>query len=592
MESTREVPLMTPLSARTYLEAYYDLTDPTHSERLLPLVKSFQGWDLIPASVLEDAWPGEGWKEAKTDVQEGEGEEPDLKLDKLEIAPRASVVTLRGQTMDTVLQNLLDSSEENSSLVAEAELLTDFLPRLKDKLYDAAMTMKWSSHHLDLLYQALQNESEVDLSPLSNIPAKDLAVVVGKLYKYGKMRILNLSNRPDFSLEDVRSIIGTGTRLRVLCLLEMPQIPLESLGQYLVNCEVHHSDLLRWSLRGYSFFKGRNPQERMPDTVFPAIGVVSHIVWTRLESYQCKDRRNYLPNGRIDWENLRFKPSTGSWLNTYQAYDLCVPVAPCKLVPGVLRLLQWAGSAFLSLSTDLSWGMACSLASSLPYTNGTGHGISLLNPSLYLEGKFERAPVKEFCHFSLNVGEWALFLVSEAYDASDESVLKDMSDDQGVSANSSAPVTVDSAKELSNQDGETESGSFAQTPEVDPAAPKHQDSKFCPRKATSYALITRVADSGPSQYMVADVPTFLKEVLGNTPEARELIDVWSSGISTIKNAEFFGDDTYKILQKLSPKDSTPERKEAQGAKQGAEHDGTGSIQVGGTGTGGHGPEAN
>ena len=58
MESDREVPLMTPLPARTYIEAYYILSDPKNSGDLVPLVKRFDDWDLIP-----DAWPGEGWEE-------------------------------------------------------------------------------------------------------------------------------------------------------------------------------------------------------------------------------------------------------------------------------------------------------------------------------------------------------------------------------------------------------------------------------------------------------------------------------------------------------------------------------------------------
>ena len=587
MESTREVPLMTPLSARTYLEAYYVLTDPEHSEDLVPLVESFRGWDLISTSVLEDAWPEEGWKEAETDVQEEGEEEPELKLEKLEIAPRASLATLRGQSMDTIIQDLLESPEENSYLVAEAECLTDFLPRLKDKLYDATTTMKWSLHHLDLLYQALKNEIEVDLRPLSNIPAKDLAPVVAKLYENSKMSVLNLSHRPDISPEDLRSIIGTGNRLRVLCLLEMPQIPLESLGQYLVTCEVHHSDLLRWALRDYGFFERRKPLGMVPNVEFPVTGVISKIVWTGLGSDDCVDRRTYLPNGRVAWENLSFKPRNGQFFDTRQAleirlYDLCVPVAPCKLVPSVLRLLQWMGPASVVWATDVPRGMACSLASSSPCTNTNGHGISLLDPSLWLAGKYDRVPLKPFC---LNAGEWALFLVSKAYDAIDQSHMDDMLDGSRASANSDASVNVEPAEKSSNKNGDTESGSFTEAPEVDPAAPKDQDVEFRPRKAASYALITRVADSGPSQYMVADIPTFLKKVLGDTPESRELIDGWTSRFPTLENAEFFGDDAYKILQKISTEDVKPEGKEAQGGKQGAEHDGTGSIQVGGTGTG-------
>ena len=594
MESERKVPLMTPLSARTYLEAYYELNDPKHSEELLPLVESFRGWGLILASVLEDAWPGESWEEAETDVQEGKGTEPDLKLEKLEIAHRPSLDTLRGQTMDTVIQSLLDSPEENSGLVVEAQNLSDFLPRLKDKLYAAATTIEWSSHYLDLLCQALKTEVEVDLSPLSNIPAKDLAIVVAKLYENGKMNVLNLSHRPDISLEDLRSIVGTGPRLRVLCLLEMPQIPLENLGQFLVNYEVHHSDLMRLALKGF-----RDYGERLPNIGFPATGVISKIVWAGLGTSASVDRRNYLPNGRIAWENLSFSSRKAQSLDNWQAlenrlYDSCVPVTPYKLVPSVLRLLQWFGPASLSWSTDVSRGLACSLASSLPCTNGNGHGISLLNPSLWLAGMLDWDSPKESCLSSLNAGEWALFLMSKSYDAFNQSYIDRMLKDSRTSSRafykSGVPVNVDPAEKLPNKSEDTASGSSSQAPEVDPTAPKDQDVEFRPCKAASYALITRVADSGPSQYMVADIPTFLEKVLGDTLEARELIDAWTSGISTIENAEFFGDDTYQILQKLSPEDGKPKGKEAQGVKQGAEHDGTGSSQVGGTGTGDDGAE--
>ena len=593
MESTREVPLMTPLSARTYLEAYYELTDPKHSEDLVPLVESFRGWDFIATSVLEDAWPEEGWKEAETDVTAGGEEEPELKLEKLEIAPTVSLATLRGRSMDTIIQDLLESPEESSNLVAEVECLTDFLPRLKDKLYDATTTLKWSSHHLDLLYQALKNEIEVDLRPLSNIPAKDLAPVVAKLYENSKMSVLNLSHRPDISLEDLRSIIGTGTRLRLLCLLEMPHIPLESLGQYLVNCEVHHSDLLRWALRDYSFFERHRSQGMVPKVEFSGAGVVSKIVWTGLGSGACVDRRKYLPNGRVAWENLSFRPRNGQFFDTHEAleirlYDLCVPVAPCKLAPSVLRLLQWMGPASVLWATDVPRGMACSLASSSPCTNTNGHGIGLLDPTLWLAGKYDRVPLKPF---SLKTGEWALFLLSKAYDAVDQSFLDDMLERRRDSADSGPPVNVDSSKELSNKNGDPELGSFAQASEVDSAAPKDQVVEFRPRKAASYALVTRVADSGPSQYMVADIPTFLEKVLGHTPETRELINGWTSGFPTIKNAEFFGDDTYKILQKILPEEVNHEGKEAKGGEHGAEHDGTGSTQVGGTGTGDDGAES-
>ena len=540
LEGRYEAPLMTPLSARTYLEAYYDLTDPKY-EDLLPVVESFQGWDLIPASVLEDAWPEQGWEETTTDAQDGEGEVPDLKLLKLEDASKTTLNTLRGLTMDTVLQTLLDSPEADSRLMDEAGALTDFLPRLKDKLYEQAPTMGWSPYHLDLLCQALENEFVVDLSPLTNVPAKELAAVVEKLSRNGKMKILNLSNRPDISLQDLRQIIGPVTDLRILCLLEMPQIPPQSLQEYLVDFEIHHSDLLRLALRtSGSGFKDYSSHVKELSTKLRTAGVVSQMIWTGLGRSGSFDPQNYLPNGRIAWESMEFSSETyrvidGQKILKKRTLDLCVPLPPYKLIPGVLQLLQWAGSSNLDEFFHPFKGMACSLASLLPHSNGTGHGISLLNPSLYLLQDPHSTRIREVeSPFCLEPGKWALLLVSEAFDEDYEIFVHYMEN-------------------------------MKKSLEI-------QGFKFTPRKATSYALVKRVPGSGSPEYMVADIPTFLEDVLGDTPMAQELLDAWTAGFPSIRDAEFFGDDTYKILRKLSPEDSTLEGKEAEDGKQGTEHD--------------------
>ena len=539
LEGKYEAPLMTPLSARTYLEAYYDLTDPKY-EDLLPVVESFQGWDLIPASVLEDAWPEQGWEEATTDAQDGEGKVPDLKLLKLEDAPKTNLNTLRGLTMDTVLQNLLDSPEADPSLMDEAGALTDFLPRLKDKLYGQAPTMKWTPYHLDLFCQALENEDVVDLSPLTNVPVKELAAVVEKLSRNGKMKVLNLSNRPDISMQDLRQIIGSVTDIRVLCLLEMPQIPPQSLYEYLLDFEIHHSDLLRLALRtsGSGFKDFSSHVEELSTKLRPA-GVVSQMIWIGLGRRGSFEPRNYLPNGRIAWESMRFIHETnpafeGETTLKKRNLNLSVPLAPYKLVPGVLHLLQWAGASSLDEFFHPFKGMACSLASSLPHSNGTGHGVSLLNPSLYLLQNPHRVRVEESeSPFCLEPGKWALFLVSEAFDEDYE-------------------FFVHHVKNLKK-------------------SPENQDFEFTPRKATSYALVKRVSGSGSPQYMIADIPTFLKDVLGDTPMAQELLDAWTAGFPSIRDAEYFGDDTYKLLRKLSP-DSALADKEAEDGKQGSKHD--------------------
>ena len=63
MESEREVDLNTPLSARTYLEVYYELDNTTDDKvGLLPLVESFQSISLITKEALAETWPDGAWE--------------------------------------------------------------------------------------------------------------------------------------------------------------------------------------------------------------------------------------------------------------------------------------------------------------------------------------------------------------------------------------------------------------------------------------------------------------------------------------------------------------------------------------------------
>ena len=564
MESERTVPLMTPLSAKTYLEAYYDLSGSANSKDLGPVVKSFEGWNLIPAAVLEDTWPGEGWAESKIHGQGGDGEQLYLKLEKLDIAPESNVETLRDQAMDKLIQAMLSRSEEDPDLMSEAGLLADFLPRLKDKLYNRAADLHWSSYHLDLLFKALQNEVEVDLSPLSGLRGESLALLVSKLLKNGKMRALNLSHRSDISEKDLNSMLSTENSLQYLYLLEMPQIPIQSLWGALLNCEVYHSDLLRCALSDHDFQYRAQLRASMTSMDFRGTNAVSQIVWVGLGMDECSERQNHLPNGRIAWERLKLNTYDGTILHLHgtlaqRIYSLDLPLPARKLVHALLRLLEWTTAVELLWANDLAKGIACSMATSASRANDTGHSVSHLNPELYAAPKEIRHRQQYSTRFSLEVGEWSLFLVSESFNVSEQCFETGRSDSGGSSSTDSLAdklsPSLDQADPLAQDDRAQTSGSASGS---DPAAITNQPPKIHPRKAASYALVTRVADTGDSQFMVVDVPTYLQRVMGDTAEAKGLIDIWSTRVSSIKNIEFFGNDTYKIMEHVSSKDNREE----------------------------------
>ncbi len=184
MESKRPVQLMTPLTARIYFDAYYsdayysdayysdayysdaycDPGIPTYSQYLFTLFHEFNGRDTIPVGTLQDTWPVGKWKELETE-DEGSDEISFPELGEMEIRTPSTSKSRRDGAMAAVLQTLLDGSDENTGLLSEVELLTDFLPKLKSKLYEDPSTVKPFPQLLDLLCRALEEDTDVDLSP-------------------------------------------------------------------------------------------------------------------------------------------------------------------------------------------------------------------------------------------------------------------------------------------------------------------------------------------------------------------------------------------------------------------------------------------
>ncbi|CAD6582246.1 MAG: hypothetical protein ASARMPRED_000912 [Alectoria sarmentosa] len=189
MESEPPVQLMTPLTARIYLEAYYDLNYPQNAKNLLPLLDELNGWDTIPVTALQDTWPEGKWEEWESNGIGGD-EVVAPGLEKLGVSNPDTSKSLRDGAMATVIQALLDGSDEDSDLISEAELLTDFLPKLKSKLYEHASSLKPSSHLQDLLYKALEYDTDVDLSPFKGFSAEDLSFLVSRLRNHSMMTTL------------------------------------------------------------------------------------------------------------------------------------------------------------------------------------------------------------------------------------------------------------------------------------------------------------------------------------------------------------------------------------------------------------------
>ena len=556
---------MTPLTARIYLEAYYDLSDQQYAKNLLPLLDEFNGWDTIPVAALQDTWPDGEWEKPESDGIGGdEVVAPGLK--KLIVSNPDTSKSLRDGAMVTVIQALLDGSDEDSGLISEAELLTDFLPKLKSKLYEHASSLKPSSHQQDLLYKALEYDTDVDLSPFKGFSAEDLSFLVSRLRNHSRMTTLCISNRPDLTGEDLRVVLRDAAGLKALYILEDPQVSAQGMGTFLNDCDLYHSDLLRQPIKPQPERSFTDIDSRSSDDVMPADQVcrendVSQLVWIGITDEQALDESHRLKSGAFDWQTLRQEKGRNSygWSGPdlrYKRYPLDIPLPTFKTVAGLLRLLKWGSFSELFNVEDFSGGAAFSfaMASSIPggkesglgsVYGGNGFGIGPLGTTLYLDCTPDRIPPND-AHEHLDPGRWAIVLIHEAIGALSQKYLD--KHQRGKYAG----------------DSDSEDGSSPKQPkreEQSLGGMKNQDQPFRAIKRLRYALVTPSTASNASDhdFIVADIPTFLEHTMGksqgkgNGGESQKMVEAWNSQIATIDTVDFYGDDDiHEILPKVFP----------------------------------------
>ena len=548
---------MTPLSARVYLEAYHDPSNPIAPQFQVKLLNEFHTWDIISLAALQNTWPEGAWEESETD-QGGSDEMAVPKLEKTESTTRDTSKSLRDRAMATVFQTLLDGSDDNYGLLLEAEVLTDILPRLKGRLYAQANSLKPSHHLLDVLCRALKNDTDVDLSPFKGFSAEAMSLVVSRLRKHGTMITLCISNRPDLTEEDLQVVLRGAAGLKALYILEVPQIPIQRVNMLLDDCDIFHSDLLRRPITPET-----NP---IGDATLVCAGRgISQLVYIPIRDHQACDREYRRENGLIDWQRLREYKGLGSFGKGRGSYDrdepylgykrhmLDIPLPTFKTVAGLLDLLKWGVCSHCYRTWDTGkfsrWAaFSFAMASSNPVSGGPAveYGIGPLSTSLYLDSTYGRIPPSED-HEHLEFGQWAVVLIHEAFNALDQEKLDTM------------------------QRGKDEVGWLRRSQRLiykfdTMQQDKNQDLSFKAIKRLRYALVTPSIKPNPldHDFMVADIPTYLEHMRNKVQDKandrfiRRLIRIWNTDIADIDGVDFYGDeDIHDILSKVFPKQRAP-----------------------------------
>ncbi|KAL8652971.1 MAG: hypothetical protein Q9226_004037 [Calogaya cf. arnoldii] len=241
-----------PLSARTYLEAYHSKDEANRFH----ILQSFEGRPLITTGALRETWPHRAWNDQSPSSDAYAGFHPDSTgppdFAGLDLVDKPK--SLMGQAMDRLLDVLLDSSEEDASiLVAKASHLPDFVSKLRQRLHNQASVLEPSATIIGLLARVLEGVATVDLSRFTLWSAEHLSTLITRLQKVqGSMKVLNMSNIPNLTDSELEIILNehdsATPSIRAVIILETPKVSLSFITKRLGNRDVYHSELFRRSL--------------------------------------------------------------------------------------------------------------------------------------------------------------------------------------------------------------------------------------------------------------------------------------------------------------------------------------------------------
>lgn len=526
MESEREVDLDTPLSARTYLEAYYELHDPANDEvGLLPLVESFQNRSLITKEALADTWPDGAWEhQSPSNV---DSTDP-LDLGGLDIADKPK--SLRNQAMDQFLDVLLDPSEQDvHTLMAETDHLNDFVPSLRRRLYDQASILEPSAKNIGLLHKALEGVTTVDLSLFKLWSAEHLSAVVSHLQAgVDGLKVLNMSNMPDLTEAELAAIMkledGKATpHLNTIIILETPKISLDFVAKHFGKYDVYHSELFRRAL--YLPHLSRYGAAPPPALQFDAPDNISQLVWVGISTAQSWDKKFRLEDGHFDWNTLKYSTHMGSGYGrdpnlSYMTFMLDIPLPIAKATQGLRRLLQYMPLVqTYPFDNVFAGGARCFATTST--LDDDGYSIGPLSQTLSEERQYLRDdPAGSGRNQYLKPGHWAILLIHEAFNARDQEQLDRY-------------TTLDE-----NED---------KTP------------AYKPVKRLRYMLAQATPDSSTSgsRFLTVDVPTYIDSVLkDDADQIRTIKTWWAKEMANVKTGVSFYDeqDAQAILDRVYSKE--------------------------------------
>lgn len=473
------VPLMNPVSAETIMSPYLRGSMQSGLEVYSELRELFVGRRVVDMNSLRQIWPSDKWDD--------ELDNADFKTD-AGGPPRGfpcQTTTLRSSSMDIFLESLM-YSEPNMASISEAELLSDFVAKLKIKLCAHAENLKPSPARSYLLGKVLEDEPAFNLGAFRKFGVEDFCTIILDLQRNQKIRVLNFSNTPALDAAGLHRLLHNVPTLKTLYLMNTPNLPIHSVLSVIRDASIsldniYHADLFKFPMEDGSILqRGWVPLQF--STGSRTRSPVIRMLWINAFSrdLQHNASRN---GGRVNWDSIIVNGRKTIFIEhgRFPLDDVLLP--PLKIVNGLARFAKHVIQDKCSFDTAFDFAQAAvkSFAMASSEKNASRFQVGPMPLELF---SHERECHEHWPMLNLRKsrpGDWIIVFLLEQY---------------------------------------------AGTP------PKQPESPFHLRQRGKYALITPCESSesvdAESQFLVMDMSSFLAEVANDASEAQALSDYWEN----------------------------------------------------------------
>ena len=252
-------------------------------------------------------------------------------------------LSLRSRTLASLAEALVCDREFDEDALSQAQMLPDFWPAVKAALYKKADGLKSTPKTLDLMYQSLKQERDVDAGAFNTISIAHLAHVLERLSHHGQMQSLNLSGRPTLTKDELEVLVKHTVGLRTLYLMGAPDtLSISDLTELRLPGDVYHPELFKRAL----LLRGADMLNFLPWEQ-----TVRHIAYVTLAARDLSTGKSSLPTSGINWSHLGAETSESPSPYTYEPlgdetkcrkFPLTdTPMPLSRLVVGIRNLFEW-----------------------------------------------------------------------------------------------------------------------------------------------------------------------------------------------------------------------------------------------------------